>query len=174
MQSENKKLIANIIDRIEVMRSIFDQVGIKKDHFSFCIEKEGLEDLDTEFLEVASDWIDTVYILLYGDILQIKKLLSEETWKRYQTWGGFEEHRECVLLRGALDRFKEMITSKDRPDFFKKGKLDAKLKSTKSKGRVSEPTGEKDQYCYRKSRKSGDKEQPDCRKDSCHHGDHQK
>jgi hypothetical protein len=145
------------------MKSIFEQAGMKNDHFSFIFEKENLSDLDIDFLQKALDWIYSIYVLEYHQVLNIKQLLSDEIWKRYQTWGGFEEHRECVLLRKSLGDFKHMITHPERPDFFKKGKLDAKLKSAKQESKVSKSGGEKNQRSHRKSRKHADKEQPDSR-----------
>ena len=65
--------------------------------------------------------------------MAIRKLLKEETWDRYERWGGFDEHREVILLNERFAVLKKAMAMSRRPDIFKKTKVEkwlrAKLKS---------------------------------------------
>ena len=105
------------------------------------------EELLINYIRAGYKWLDDIYQNEYKKVLNIWKLLPKAIWERYKTWGDFSEHRESVLLKEAIINFKKTIKRKSRPDFFKKGNINAKIKAIikkrsgkktrQNKGRVS-------------------------------------
>jgi len=94
--------------------------------------------LPIEMIREAYRWIKNIFKTSYDDVMIIRKLLPEDMWKRYMAWGDFGEHREVVLLTEKLKIFKKAIVTQTKPDFYKKGLVNAefkKLKKSESKAR---------------------------------------
>lgn len=108
-------------------------VQIKDDHLRI---PEDANILRADFIREGYNWLVEQYAGPYSQVKEVKNLLSEEIWDRYQKWGGFEEHRECVMLREALVELRKALVSRERPDFFKKTIIGKKLNAA-TKKRVS-------------------------------------
>lgn len=91
------------------------------------------EKLKVDFIKPAYAWICELRTIVWKKYRDVKNLLSDTLWERYKQWGGFEDHRECVLLRESLVAFRKAVRHRDRPDFYKKGKLNAALKKDGNK-----------------------------------------
>jgi len=103
---------------IEALRS--EDAKIRPTHFDVP------EDADGTTIKEGLDWLVGVYGSEYREIVRIKALQSSEIWARYKRWGGFEEHREVVLLRRAIHTLRMKVVSRDRPELFKKTKTHAR------------------------------------------------
>ena len=82
----------------------------------------------------AYRWLVRIFDTEYKAYAQIRMLLPEEIWDRYDCWGDFDDHREVILLKKAGVALRAAIVSQKRPDFFKKGKLDDIIKKSRGKG----------------------------------------
>lgn len=107
-----------------------EDVSIKQDHLSI---PENASILRADFIRPAYHWMVEVYEVEYNDVQEIKRLLKPEIWQRYKAWGGFDEHREMVLLKARLSDLRQRLVSRDRPDFFKKTKIAKGLKRAQKK-----------------------------------------
>lgn len=102
-----------------------EDVQIKPDYLHI---PENSEKLRADFIRPAFHWLKEVYAREYYDVREVKKLLPDHIWKRYKDWGGFDEHRECVMLREALSQLRRAVVARTRPDFFKKTIIAKKFK----------------------------------------------
>jgi len=107
-----------------------EDVKIKPDQL--CIPDSAAQ-LRADFIRPAYHWLVTLEHEEFAAVRSIKKLLPEEIWVKYRTWGGFEDHRECVMLREALANLRQKIVGRDRPDFFKKTLVAKSLKRAEKK-----------------------------------------
>ncbi len=101
---------------------------------------ENSEDLRADFIRPGFKWIMQIYETEYKKVKRVKGLLPEELWTRYRKWGGFDDHREVILLRQSLNELRMMIVSRKRPDFYKKKKYEKaknRISKAKSRSRVS-------------------------------------
>ena len=106
-----------------------EEVQIKPDQLH--VPEDGA-DFRAGFIRAGFKWINEVYENEYAKVTRIKKMQPDEMWARYKKWGGFEEHREVVLLRDALSVLRAKIVSRSRPDFYKKSKRDVKSNRIKA------------------------------------------
>jgi len=66
-------------------------------------------------------WLYQIKILC-SDYSKIRKLRSEEIWKRYEEWGDYGQHRECMLLSACKKKIRNMMMV-NKHVFFKKEKI---------------------------------------------------
>jgi len=85
-----------------------------------------------EFVKAGYAWILQVHTAQYAEVRRIWKMQTPEMWKRYKSWGVFDEHREVVLLRKAINDLRAAIVSRSRADFYKKSKRALKKNKTKA------------------------------------------
>lgn len=112
--------------RNEIVSTMLEEgINIKEDILNI---PEGAESLRADFIRPAYHWIVDVHAREFYNVREVKKLLAPEIWTRYRTWGGFEDHREVVMLREAMSDLRQRIVSRDRPDFFKKTVIQKKMK----------------------------------------------
>jgi hypothetical protein len=107
-----------------------EDVKIKEGHLGI---PEDATILRADFIRPAYHWLLGVHDLEYNDVLDIKRLLKPEIWKRYKDWGGFDDHREMVLLQARLSELRRKLVSRERPDFFKKTLIAKGLKRAQKK-----------------------------------------
>jgi len=113
-----------------IMATLMEEdVKIKPDHLH--IPEDGMKFL-ADFIRKAHHWLVAVYDAEYAEVRRIKKMQPDEMWARYKKWGGFEEHREVVLLNNALVTLRAKLVSRERPDFFKKSKRENKKNYTQA------------------------------------------
>ena len=84
--------------------------------------------LKISMIREAYKWIKEIYDTQYTDVRVIRRLLPAEIWVRYRNWGGFADHRECVMLHDAHVKLRKAIY-KNRPAFFKKGIVNGLIKA---------------------------------------------
>lgn len=110
-----------------------EDVNIKPDHFSFS---EDVSILKMDFIRPGYKWLNTVLIEEFEEVKKVKRLLTDKLWKRYKTWGGFEDLREAILLKEALNTLRAKVVSRERPDVLKKSKCTKAIK-TRQKAKTS-------------------------------------
>ena len=127
MISEMRTMGAIIMDLLNG-----EDTKIKPGHLEVPEESE---ELRADFIRPAYKWILAIYNEEYVEAWRVKSLLPAELWKRYKSWGGFDDHREVVLLRKACNSLRTVLVSQQRPDFYKRTKYEqAKKKLHKAKG----------------------------------------
>jgi len=73
-------------------------------------------------------WLVTIFDVRYHRWATVRALLAEDQWERYYLWGGFDNHREMVMLKEASLHLRQEIVSRTRPDLFKRGKINVIIK----------------------------------------------
>ena len=123
---------------IEIMSLLTqEEMKIRENHLEV---PDGSDELRADFIRPAYHWIAEIYHSEYAKARRIRGLLTDELWKRYKSWGGFDEHREVILLRKACSNLRDVLVSQKRPDFYKKTKYDkakAEFSKTQSNSRVN-------------------------------------
>jgi hypothetical protein len=120
-------------DMIELMSEALNEAKCsEKSYLKIEVECDSLK---ADMIRDGYKWLKNIFDTTYKDIVAIKRLLPEEIWNRYKKWDGFSEHREMVLLKEALVKFRKEMISNARPDFFKSGKRSKALKPKKAVGR---------------------------------------
>lgn len=87
-------------------------------------------------VEKGYRWITRIYEGEYKKVKEIRNLLPQHLWDRYNSWGDFDDLQECVLLRQNLQQLKKAI-SHERPKLFV-----SKRKTTKEQ---NDSSGESEQ-----------------------------
>jgi hypothetical protein len=96
------------------------------------VTEENVEKLPATFIREGYYWLKEVYNNEYAAVMKIRKLLPEDMWARREAWGD-EEFQETVLLKERLVRLRKAWVSRDRPDFYKKGKRSGEIKKATNK-----------------------------------------
>jgi len=91
------------------------------------------EELKVGFIRSGYKWLYDIVYPAFKEVMEIWKLLPREQWERYKRWGEFNEHRESRLLDERLLRLRKIVRAKTRPDFFKRGKINAQIKALDKK-----------------------------------------
>jgi len=132
------------IDRIQAMKAWLLEMKpmILKSGFAQAItlgsnDDEELEKVHNDHVLEGYNWIKAVHETEYKYVMEIRKLLPEETWDRYERWGGFDEHREVVLLKERLAVFKKAMSMKNRPNILKRTKVEKWLHANRNKSKNS-------------------------------------
>ncbi len=99
--------------------------GLKPNQMSL---PEGCLFLDMNDVRDGFKWVKAIYIDEFEEIVQVRRLLTPNLWTRYEEWDDFQDLREMQMLTDARERLRKIINSNDRPAFFKKGKICAKIK----------------------------------------------
>lgn len=131
MAKKKADLIVEIKMAAAVMNGFHERWNMKENHL-FVHEQCELFHMDV--IRTAHKWIMKIYTGDFKQYQKTRKLLPEETWRRYFLWGGFEDHEEMVLLRGHTHQVRSQLVRQTRPDFYKKGKANAAIKR-KQKGK---------------------------------------
>jgi len=110
-----KPTLLKIIEQLDDMRLIIEKAGVID---KLTVYKDaGL--LPDKILEEAWDWLSDLKQKEYAACIKIRKLCTEQTWKRYETWGDSKEYRELRLFNEALKVFTIRTSAAVRPAFFK-------------------------------------------------------
>ena len=136
MKTDKEQMIEEIRFYSQAMRTNFVQVKLTQTHLDHYVLNMA-NGLPFDLVEEAYVWIKGIFDAEYATILKIKKLLSEEMWERYRVWGGFEDHRESVMLREAHEAFRAKLVSKLRPAYFHRKVFDAYAKDYAAKSALS-------------------------------------
>jgi len=85
--------------------------------------------LPVDVVREGYQWLLAVHQGPFQKVLDIWKLCPEGVWDRYFLFGGFEEHREMVLLHKALIQLKKAMYR--RPVLFTKSKVTKLVRKAK-------------------------------------------
>lgn len=105
---------------------IEEDVAIKPEQLDLGNEAD---QLPMTMVREGHKWIEDVFATEYAEVVRIKNLQPDEMWTRYKKWGGFEEHREVILLHDALVALRKRVISRGRPDIFKSSKRTKAIKA---------------------------------------------
>lgn len=118
-------LINNLSELVTRMEPGLKDAGVKD---GFLEREHGLNVLPEEFISEAYVWLTMVHDVEYREWARARRNLPDELWQRYEAWGGFDDFREVKILRKARANLRQAITTRKRPDFFKKGKYNEAVK----------------------------------------------
>jgi hypothetical protein len=110
-----------------------EQLKIKEDTFELP-KLELLEPLHVNFIREGFKWIQKIYQEEFLKFNNVWKLVPPEQWARYRYMPDVDDLREVVMLKEATHKLRTKLVSRDRPDFFKKGKLNGEVKKKLKEG----------------------------------------
>lgn len=120
--------------RITEMRTELTKAGIPVTALQI---PDGWEYVSAVMVRDAHKWLLDMHVNQWSYVMEIRDLLHDELWLKYETWGGFEDYREVKMLAAAHKELRKVYHS-GRPDFFKKTIVSRiirqKTKKTKAKG----------------------------------------
>jgi hypothetical protein len=125
-----KEMIFEINDFNGQMEPLLIEAGVTDE---YLVLSDGVEYIDSKYLTDGYEWISIIYNTVWRNAHNIKRLLSDEMWARYEAWEDFEDAREVVLLREALTNLKKQVVNTSRPVLFKKSRI--KLIAQRAKNR---------------------------------------
>jgi hypothetical protein len=109
-------------------------------------------------------WLVCVFEMRHRRWTTVRGLLVEEQWARYYLWGGFDNHREMIMLKEASLHLRQAVISRARPDLFKKSKLSAILKKqAKAKEKAAKANSSKTGKPKKQSKASQRTKKPSAR-----------
>ena len=116
------------------------------------LPKKEVEDLKMADIRVALNWIKHIKDDYLDPFVRAYRVHDAETWKRISVHGqNFPEYRTMMRARKALRK----IWYTERPDFWKKGKKNAKHEGkTTGLRKTSGKTGTRNEGASRKSKSS--------------------
>lgn len=87
------------------------------------------------FIRSGYKWIKVIFDGEFLAAQNIRKQVSEEQWFSYKKMAGMgtEELTEVIEMNKALVRLRMAVSSKTRPDFFKRSAQRAEAKRAKKK-----------------------------------------
>jgi len=126
-----RDMISSICIYLTDMQEEILAAGMKHDVIEI---PDGWPILPITTIREAYKWLRQIYTHNFKDeIYKVRELLPKMLWKRYEDWGDFTDHREVKMLQEVQTRFRGLLISKDRPIFFKKGKIRAEIKRLRKK-----------------------------------------
>jgi hypothetical protein len=132
MRKSREEMVQLISMMESEMIPILKEAKIKDNHLSLI---EETAKLPREMITEGYKWLEAIYENEFAAVKTVKRLLPDILWERYRAWEGFDEHQEVKLLREKMIPFRAVIVSRNRPNLFKKGKVNAALKKLHSKKR---------------------------------------
>lgn len=121
-----EKLLVEINKMVDEMQVCLTHIKATDGYLR--IPADVLEHLPEEMLAEGHRWLKAIYEGRFLKWCRVWRLRTPEMWRRYFTWGGFENHREMVMLREVSHEVRQAVVSRARPDVFKKGKINVILK----------------------------------------------
>ena len=87
------------------------------------------------FIRPGYKWIKAIFDSEFLAAQTIRKQVSEEQWASYKRMAGMgtEELTEVIEMNKALVQLRQAVSSKTRPDFFKRSKQRVEDKRSKKK-----------------------------------------
>lgn len=122
-------MVENMRIILTEMHDILDWAGIG----NYLSVPQQSEELNIDYIREGYKWIIKIRETVARDAIDIWKLLPRSMWERYELWGEFSEHRESIMLGERLTKLKKAVKSKSRPDFFKRGIINGKIKKLNKK-----------------------------------------
>jgi len=113
------ELITQITTMRDEMSPMILRTGLTRNIF-LIHESSGL--FPMAFVREGYKWIKAIFDGPFQKAQNVRKQVSEEQWESYATMVGLdcEEFTEVIELNKALVQLRKAVSSKSRPDFFKR------------------------------------------------------
>lgn len=141
MQSEGRLTMAtarsksDMISQIRLMwsvvREFHERLSIQEETFDLP-ESDDLQILHMTFIREGYKWLKDVYETEFLAFHKVWKLIPQAQWESYDRMPDMDDLQEVILLKKAKFVLRGKIVGRDRPDFFKKGKLNGKIKKIRA------------------------------------------
>lgn len=125
MAKSKLMLLTEMTDIISSMRTILTEAKVLETSLAVPI---GSELIPMNVVRKANKWIKHIQDTEFKAVQKVKALIPEEQWEGYKLFGGFDDHREVKMLREAQMVLRKAVTTRSRPDFFKKGYINGLIK----------------------------------------------
>ena len=123
----------------KVLKGYHPQLKMKEDTFDFPDTEELLK-LHVNIVRAGFKWIKEIFETEFVGFTDVWTLIPPEQWARYAVMPDMGDMPESILLRKAVFALRTKLVGRDRPDFFKKGKLNAAIKKANKPAKQSKKT----------------------------------
>ena len=120
-------MITQIKLRWRVLESFREQLNILEEFF-YLPENEDLQILHVNFIRDGYKWLKAIYETEFAEFHRIWKLIPAKQWQSYKDMPDMDDLQEVILLKKAKFNLRAKLVSRNRSDFFKKGKLHGQIK----------------------------------------------
>ena len=127
------ELIDEIKDTLERMKPLIVKSGVNETKIAV---PEDVDLVKMDLIRPAHEWIHMIFDTVYTAAKNAKALCSDEVWKRYESWGDFDEHREVTILKHALVNLRKEVISRNRPIFFKRTQINGIIQKARKTART--------------------------------------
>ncbi len=113
------EMVTQIRTMKDMMAPMIQRTGLTRNIF-LIHESSGL--FPMVFIRPGYKWIKAIFDSEFLDCQNIRKQVSEEQWDAYAAMVGLDcdEFTEVIELNKALVQLRTAVSSKTRPDFFKR------------------------------------------------------
>lgn len=124
-------MIAEIQSMITEMRPMIKHAGMKRDLLQISVETPSFMMV---FIRPGHKWLKSILENEHTVAQRIRSQIPESQWEGYQKLSGLdtEDLTEVVAMNSALAKLRKAISSKDRPDFFKRSAQREQVKRRKA------------------------------------------
>lgn len=120
MSKSKAEMITEITTMVVEMRPLIAKVFKREEHIYL---HPSLVELKSAEIQLALNWVKGIHAGVFAAYQKVRALLPEAMWKRYEAWGGFDDHREVVLLAEATAAFKKALGNGRIPTILKKSHI---------------------------------------------------
>ena len=130
--TKNNLLIA-IIESVGEMSEDIKDAKIKENYLEVTSQNRQLH---YKYLLEAFKWLQNIYRNEHKEVRRIKALCPKQVWKNYELMG-CDELEEVIMLKKALQDFRKVVVSRNKPIFFIRSKVDGIIrKAAKARAKV--------------------------------------
>lgn len=120
-------MITQIKLRWSVIRTFAEWLSIKEESFDLP-ESEDIHRLHVTFIREGYRWLKDVYEKEFAAFHKVWKLIPPKQWHTYIMMGDMDDLQEMILMKKVKFNLRAEVVGRNRPDFFKKGKLNGQIK----------------------------------------------
>lgn len=126
---KKSEMLEEIRTICSAIKKCLEDSEIKEKHF--FVHPESSE-LTAAIIKEAHQWLMGLYRLEYKEYLDIKSKAPESQWRAYKMFD-MGSAQEVKLLKQAIKKVRAKIINKNKPIFFKKGKVNVLVEQRKKK-----------------------------------------
>ena len=122
--------ITYLVATIDDMQETLTEAGVPEGYLHISVD---IDRFPMSWIRAAYKWIQSINVNQYKDVRRVRALLPDAIWARYKAWDSFNDFPEVVLMFKSLYALRQAVRTNNRPDLFKKGKVNAFIKQLDKK-----------------------------------------
>lgn len=127
------ELVDEMRDMLIEMQPLIAKSGVPRGRL---VIPEHVEFVKIDLLRPACEWMHMIYDTVWEAARRARALCTEEVWDRMEKWDDFHDHREAVILRNALKGLRKECINRNRPEFWRKSKINGTIKKARKNSKA--------------------------------------